>query len=68
MDYYRKQLFAYACLHQLRYGKIIKKCKIYNFLTGNIFTMEVENVHDEIIIDYIKKLGDHCAYHVKLFE
>jgi len=68
IEYYRKCLFTYACLHRLRYGKIIKKCKIYNFLTGKIFTMETDYVHDEMMFEYVKNLREDFTFHNKLFE
>ena len=68
LEYYRKQLFAYACLHRLRYGKIITQCKIFNFHTGKIFIMEFGSVSDDIILNHIKNMGKHCKFHSKLFE
>lgn len=67
LDYYRKQLFAYGCLHRLRYGNIIKYCKIFNFMTGTIYIMNFQNITDTIAKNHIKMLGNHCVYHAKLF-
>lgn len=67
LNYYRKQLFTYACLHQLRYGKIINSGKIFNFMTGNIYVMDFQTITDEMAKVHIKMLGNHCIYHSKLF-
>ncbi len=68
INYYRKQLFAYACLHYLRYGKKMTHCTIFNFMTGKIYVMSIQGITDEIATNHIKIMGSHCAYHTKLFE
>lgn len=68
INYYRKQLFAYACLHYLRYGKIMTHCKILNFMTGKIYVMDIQCITDEIAVNHVKTMGSHCIYHIKLFE
>lgn len=68
IDYYRKQLFTYACLHYLRYGKKIENCRVCNFMTGKIFTMNVSNINMNIASNHIKCLGSYCADHLKLFD
>lgn len=67
INYYRKQLFAYACLYYLRYGKHITHCKIFNFITGKIFIMDVQNITDEIAQEHIKNMGSYCKFHINLF-
>jgi uncharacterized protein (DUF3820 family) len=68
ITYYRKQMFAYACLHRLRYGNIMTHSKIFNFLTGNSYTMHLSDIPDESILKHIKNMGSHCEYHTKLFN
>ncbi len=66
-EYYRKQLYTYACLHFLRYGPLIQRCEIYNFLTGKQFVMPLSDIekHAET---HIKTLGSYCPSHLKLFN
>lgn len=64
---YQRQLFTYACLHYLRYGKIFKKCEIYNFLSGKRFVMELSDSCVRYAREYIKKLGSSCPEHLELF-
>lgn len=68
INYYRKQLFAYACLHRLRYGKKMTHCKVFNFMTGKIFVMDIQNIPDDIVLHHIETMGNHCNYHTKLFN
>ena len=68
LKYYRKQMFAYACLHRLRYGNIMTHAKIFNFLTDHIYIMSLSNLTDEIALNHVKKMGNHCEYHLKLFN
>ena len=67
IDYYRKQLFAYACLHRLRYGNKISYGKIFNFLTGKVYTINFQTITNNIAIDHVRNMGNHCIYHTKLF-
>lgn len=67
IDYYRNQLFTYTALHRLRHGPKITNGKIINFLTGKIFTMDFFGISDQIMAEHIKKMGNHCQYHIKLF-
>lgn len=67
LDYYRQQLFAYACLHHLRYGEPIVECRIYNFLTGKTFVMRMPRELKAIATSYVKDLGRFCPAHLKLF-
>lgn len=64
---YQRQLFTYACLHYLRYGKIFKKCEIYNFLSGKRFVMELSDSCIKYAREYIKTLGSFCPEHLELF-
>lgn len=68
ISYYRKQLFTYACLYYLRYGKLMTHCKIFNFMNGKIYIMDISSITDDIAINHIKNMGSHCSYHTKLFE
>jgi len=68
LNFYRKQLFAYACLHRLRYGKFMTHCKVWNVLTGNIHTMDLSDISDEVVREHVKSMGSHCVYHTKLFD
>lgn len=58
-------MFTYASMHRLRYGSKIKQCKIFNFLTGNVYTMDINDVLTQIMTLHIKELGNYCDYHVK---
>jgi hypothetical protein len=68
INYFRKQLFAYACLYYLRYGKYITKCKIFNIMTGKIFVMDISKLDYIIAMNHVKNMGCFCKSHVKLFE
>lgn len=68
IDYYRKQLYTYACLYLLRYGKNIEFCKIYNFISGIIYTMDVRSLTIDKAREYICNLGSHNIHHVKLLS
>jgi uncharacterized protein (DUF3820 family) len=68
IDSYRKQLFAYACLHYLRYKSDFHICQIYNFLTGKQFVMVLGNSCKNHAMEYIKQLGSYCEEHLKLFD
>lgn len=68
VNYYRKQLYTYACLYQLRYGASIKYCKIYNFYTGNVYSMDVGGISHQEAREHIKLLGCYCPAHVKLLS
>lgn len=65
---YRKQLFAYACLHYLRYGNLIQRCEIYNFLTGKQYVMALGDSCQKHAKNFIKALGDYCPEHLTLFD
>lgn len=65
---YRKQLFAYACLHYLRYGDKIRRCEIYNFITGKQFVMPVGDSCKKYAREFIMNLGSYCPEHVRLFS
>lgn len=67
LDYYQKQLFTYACLYYLRYGKEIEKCQIYNFLTGKHYEMILNDSCKKYAKIYIKNLGSFCPEHAELF-
>jgi hypothetical protein len=67
LDYFRMQLFCYACLHYLRYGKVIEKCEVYNFLTGKHYTMNLGDSCERYAKILIRSLGSYCPEHVKLF-
>lgn len=66
LNYYRMQLFAYACLHYLRYGDLISRCEIYNFLNGRHYIMPLGDSCKKYAKDFICMLGD-CPHHQKLF-
>lgn len=68
LDYYRKQLYTYACLYLLRYGKYIEFCKIYNFISGIIYVMDVRTLTKDKAREHILNLGCHNIYHVKLLS
>jgi uncharacterized protein (DUF3820 family) len=68
INYYRKQLFTYACLHLLRYGKYFNYCKIYNFMKGLVYVMDVSKLTTDIAKHHIRTIGQHNQYHVKLLE
>lgn len=65
---YRKQLFSYACLHYLRYGKCMQRCEVYNFLTGKCFVMALGDSCEKHAKNFVKNLGSYCPEHLKLFE
>jgi len=67
IEYYRRLLFARACLHRLRYGKMITSCKIINCMTGKIYVMDISNVTNNTMMQHIKNMGSYCDFHVKLF-
>jgi len=67
IEYYKKQLFTYSCLHYLRYGDIIQRCEIYNFITGKQYVMILEDCVKNNAREFIKNLGNHCPEHLKLF-
>jgi uncharacterized protein (DUF3820 family) len=68
LEQYRKQLFAYACLHYLRYKSDFQLCQIYNFLTGKQFVMVLGNSCKERAKEFIRGLGSYCKEHLKLFD
>jgi hypothetical protein len=67
IEMYRKQLFAYACLHYLRYGKVIHRCEIYNFFTGKHFLMHLGDSCENHAKTFIRDLGSYCQEHLNLF-
>lgn len=68
VDYYSKQLFAYACMHHLRYGSKFKGCEIYNFITGKSFYMELGDSVQKYAVEHVKKLGSFSKAHQRLFD
>jgi hypothetical protein len=64
---YRKQLYAYACLYLLRYGRKIEYCKIYNFLSGNVYILDVRKLSIDDAKNYVKIMGSYNSSHLKLF-
>lgn len=68
VSYYRKQLYTYACLYLLRYGTKMKCCRIFNFLTSNVYSMDVSQISYEEARKYIRALGNHCPAHLKLLS
>lgn len=54
VEEYRKQLFTYYCIHRLQYKTgNIRKCEIWNFLTGRKFTMDVSSITDQECQQYL---------------
>lgn len=66
VDYYRMQLYAYACLHHLRYNSNFSRCEIYNFLTGKHYVLAIGDSM-KYAKEYIKSLSN-LSVHQKLFE
>jgi len=64
---YRMQLYSYAALHYLRYGPLISRCEIYNFLTGKHFVMPLDNLQNHAK-EFVTMLGSYCDEHVKLLN
>lgn len=64
---YRMQLYSYAALHYLRYGPLITRCEIYNFLTGKCFVMPLNDLQNHAK-EFISDLGSYCKEHVKLLN
>lgn len=68
VEYYQQQVYAYACLHRLRYQNKINTCQVYNFLTRNIFTMDVSSLDIKTAETYIRNLGSYNVSHLELFR
>ena len=60
INYYRKQLYSYACLYLIRYGKKIDYCKIYNFLNGNAYYMDVTDLTYDDAVKHVELLRSYC--------
>jgi hypothetical protein len=59
-----KQIYVYACLWYLRYGKIMKYAVIWNFLTGTKFEFPLKNIESDAkaVIRALSDLPEHVAH------
>lgn len=61
IDYHRKKLYAYACMYKIRHNKYIEYCKIFDFISGKIYVMNISNINISKARTYILNLGKKCS-------
>ena len=58
---YKRQLLSYASLYRTSGNSNIRTCKVFNFLTGYLFVMTLENMSDDLAKIILNKMQDEVV-------